>query len=103
MCGRFTLNIDADFSSHYQLSALPQLAPKYQAYPGAIAPVIVNHNSQNTAQLKSWGMGVYKSFNARAETILQKPTFSQSFLPSRINIYFLWPVSTRIMNSQLSL
>lgn len=84
MCGQYVLTVDDQFREHYNLATLPRnLIKSHKAYPGAVMPVIISPQGQNVVEAMVWGMGVYQSFNARAETLLERPTFAQSFFNHR--------------------
>jgi putative SOS response-associated peptidase YedK len=70
MCGRFNLNIDSGFASHFNLSSeeVLLLDKSYQATPGKILPIIING-----VFFKKWGLESSNLiFNVRAETIADK-------------------------------
>lgn len=88
MCGRFSLtesreNIEERFQAKFFDS---DFQPRYNAAPGQMLPVILN-NETNKIIYAKWGLlppwleekrnaGL---INSRAETLLEKPTFSKSF------------------------
>lgn len=80
MCGQYVLTIDEKFGSRFGVNDIPDtLMHSFKAYPGAHMPLVVAGNNTPDLEMMKWGIGAYKSFNARAETILDKPTFAESF------------------------
>jgi putative SOS response-associated peptidase YedK len=94
MCGRFvlitTLNvIQKNFDVQENLGSFN---PSWNITPGQSIPVIVRHKSKNSLILLQWGLIPYwakdqsignRMFNARAETIDQKPSFRSAFKKRR--------------------
>lgn len=88
MCGIFTFNPTSDFYDRYSLSnRLPSLQPVPRATPGQFLPVIYR-DKVNIVDVMRWGLIPQwakntdfgsKLFNARSETILEKPSFRGSF------------------------
>ncbi len=97
MCGRYinqaetkeiidTYKINID-----QNNPLPLFAPQDQITPGSVVPVITG-NSPNKLDYMKWGLVPYwakdpkigyKMFNARAETLSDKPSFKEPFKKRR--------------------
>lgn len=93
MCGRYTITItleelllryyiDPDFNINY--------TPRYNVAPGQLIPAIVNDGQRNRIGHLSWGLipswaktQQNPTINARAETLLEKPTFKVPFLKKR--------------------
>ncbi|MFA5894224.1 MAG: SOS response-associated peptidase [Candidatus Shapirobacteria bacterium] len=105
MCGRFALEPGDDFYDRFditnQLSKLPQ---KIDAVPGKDIPVILKEKT-NIVRLMRWGLVPFwakdekigfKMFNARAETILEKPSFQKAFKTQRCLVpasgFYEWKV-----------
>jgi len=104
MCGRFTLHADhkklADrFSAGMQDS---EVTPHFNVAPGMMMPIVVK-NSPNKAILARWGLIpswsrdpsiAYRTINARAEGISEKPVFREPFRKKRClvpaNGFFEW-------------
>lgn len=84
MCGRYSLFDLNDLAHRFRIDQpIPQMAPNYNVAPGQTMPV-VTRNSPNQIQLMRWGLIPfwakedrvgYKTINAKAETVLEKPTF----------------------------
>jgi putative SOS response-associated peptidase YedK len=86
MCGRFTLKspgrtkFDGLIRSHF-----PPLFPRYNIAPSQAVVTIVQHDDVRSAALLQWGLIPSWSkeakgiINARAETLEEKPSFSESF------------------------
>jgi putative SOS response-associated peptidase YedK len=86
MCGRYTLR-SRETGKFYgvPVSELPFLAPRYNIAPSQHVPVIVAQGVERELALFQWGLipswsNEPKGFiNARAETLEDKPSFSESF------------------------
>lgn len=66
--------------------------PRYNVAPGQIMPVVVKQDSRNSLELMKWGLIPawakdpkvgYKTINARAETILEKPSYRKPLQSKR--------------------
>jgi putative SOS response-associated peptidase YedK len=95
MCGRFTLFSDLniifdrfDIGQPVELEYLP----RYNIAPSQQILAVVNDGSRNKLGYLRWGLIPswakdarigYKLINARSETILEKPSFKNSFLHRR--------------------
>lgn len=99
MCGRYALTIDTDtlieiLQSRYGIAGdLPfDYQPRYNIAPGQQVISIINDGEKNRVGSLQWGlipawaqdpsMGS-KMFNARSETLIEKPAFKSSFLHRR--------------------
>jgi putative SOS response-associated peptidase YedK len=92
MCGRFTFFHPQDLGDRFGVSGqLPLFAPAYNIAPTAAVPVITAH-SPNRVSLMRWGLvpywakdpnSGYKTINARAEGIQDKPTFRKPIRSQR--------------------
>lgn len=90
MCGRFTLTAPAEVvAEHFQLEALPLLAPRYNIAPTQpVAAVRLSPGGGREWTHFRWGLvpswskdlaiGA-KMINARAETVAEKPSFRAAF------------------------
>jgi len=89
MCGRFTLSQSAEaIASTFQLSTVPELAPRYNIAPTQPIATILLEGDRRQFQMLRWGlipswakdasMGA-KLINARAETVAEKPAFRSAF------------------------
>lgn len=94
MCGRYTLTVDADtLKTYFQLEDLDfDYRPRYNIAPGQEVPVVFHNSRQRRIALMRWGLIPnwakdkvigYKTINARAETVAQKPAFRESFYRRR--------------------
>jgi len=86
MCGRYTLRSRGSAKFYgVPASELPFLAPRYNIAPTQDVPVIVERGASRELALFQWGLipswsKEPKGFiNARAETLEEKPSFSESF------------------------
>lgn len=105
MCGRFSLYASPEeVKETFSLAHSPQISPQYNIAPGAIATSVCLHpNHQYEAHYFKWGLIphwakdekiAYHCFNARAETVHQKPAFRQAFKERRcliiMNGFYEW-------------
>lgn len=102
MCGRFYLDSNPeDLAHHYSLDDPVDFFTSYNITPSSIIPVIRQHENSRQLINCSWGLiphwaktTKYKPFNARAETIDQKPFFRYAFQHNRClipaNGYYEW-------------
>lgn len=89
MCGRFMLSTGAEaLKSHFQCAGDYDFAPHVNIAPGMHIPVITGGAGGRDISLMRWGLiphwakehkTGYKMFNARAETVGQKPAFRDAF------------------------
>jgi len=88
MCGRYTLRAIDRIRMKLASADQPELddfIPRFNIAPGQIVPAILNLEHQTLARMLLWGLvpswnSEPKGFiNARAETLSQKPSFSESF------------------------
>lgn len=86
MCGRFTLKSPGRTKfDALNRSQLPPLFPRYTIAPSQSVFAIIQHNAEPEAVSLQWGLipswsKEAKGFiNARAETLEEKPSFSDSF------------------------
>ncbi len=85
MCGRFFLDIPVgDIAEHYNVPAPDIFSPRYNIAP--TTPVLARTDSELTffrwGLIPSWAKDLpmgNRMFNARAETISEKPSFRQAF------------------------
>jgi putative SOS response-associated peptidase YedK len=90
LCGRYTLRSRGGGKFYgVPLSELPFLAPRYNIAPTQDVPVIVARGGERKVATFKWGLipswsKDAKGFiNARAETLLEKPSFTESFQSRR--------------------
>jgi putative SOS response-associated peptidase YedK len=88
MCGRFTASFEfREIKIRWNLwGDIPFFGPRYNIAPSQEVPVIVRNESRNELKPMHWGlvpswaqepsMG-QRMINARAETLLEKPSFKQ--------------------------
>ena len=92
MCGRFTLEPTARFYERFQIAnRLERIEPRYNIAPSQEVPIIIKQ-SPNKVMMMKWGLIPhwakdskigYKTINARAETIADKPMFRSSLKSKR--------------------
>jgi len=95
MCGRFTLTIDPDELQRtfgwLKVPAQLTLSPRYNIAPTQPVATVAN-NGQHTLELFHWGLipawakdpGLgNRLINARAETLVEKPSFRSAFKKRR--------------------
>lgn len=88
MCGRYTLNADAEtLQREFNLAELPTIEARYNIAPSQPVPVITNAQPDALTLVK-WGLvpswaddpnSTYKMINARAETVAEKPSYRTPF------------------------
>lgn len=89
MCGRFTLTVDPDqLREEFNFVSLPdQLTPRYNVAPSQPVAVIPN-DGKNKLDFFTWGLIPSwakdpeignRLINARAETLIEKPSFRNAF------------------------
>jgi putative SOS response-associated peptidase YedK len=83
MCGRFTIVPTVDFHERFGLPEGPAISPRYNVAPGQDVPVIVRGDGNRLIPM-TWGFiapfvkdpsAGRPAINARAETLLEKPSF----------------------------
>jgi putative SOS response-associated peptidase YedK len=104
MCGRFTIHSrPEEIESRFHLTVdRDRYEPTYNAAPGKILPVITNSEPQRLSFFK-WGLVPYwasdpkvgnRLINARAETLLEKPSFKSAMEQRRclipVNGFYEW-------------
>jgi putative SOS response-associated peptidase YedK len=87
MCGRFSASFSfRDIKVRWNLYGDVEFAPRYNVAPSQQVPVIVKTEHGNEAKLMKWGLVPSwapdpsignRLINARAETLLEKPSFKQ--------------------------
>lgn len=110
MCGRFTRQYTwADLHALYDLSPgleneRSNLQPRYNICPTTTIDAVVEYSGRRTLQPMRWGLvpswwkkslkELPATFNARAETVAEKPMFRSAFKRNRCIIpasgYFEW-------------
>ncbi|MEX2462145.1 MAG: SOS response-associated peptidase [Paenibacillaceae bacterium] len=89
MCGRYTVTVTIDeLLLRYATDIKsPFHTPRYNIAPTQIVPAVVNKDGRNQIVDFKWGLIppwakdekiAYKTFNARAETLEEKPSFRSS-------------------------
>ncbi|MGI5920535.1 MAG: SOS response-associated peptidase [Syntrophomonadaceae bacterium] len=105
MCGRYTLTIDQDeLSERFGCPVIiPDYRPRYNTAPGQQMPVVIKQKGENRMVMMRWGliphwckddsMGA-RLFNARMESVAEKPSFRDSLLTRRCIVpadgYYEW-------------
>ncbi len=93
MCGQFSLDLDAfTLKDEFDLSKLPEMwEARPHIFPLQEAAVIKAPNSGEVTMMR-WGLVPYwakdleigrRTFNARSETLLEKPSFKKPFQKQR--------------------
>lgn len=109
MCGRFTLRHPRRVQLDRQpISGLFNLVPRYNIAPSQNVVAITERDGEQEASFYQWGLVPARSsehldhrgfINARAETLLEKPSFSESFQRRRCLIpadgFYEWKRSGR--------
>lgn len=104
MCGRFNLITDAQaLVDFFELSNCLDVAPRYNIAPSQDLLAVRQQDDRRMAGLLHWGLIPhwskdrkigYKTINARAETVAEKPAFRSAFRRRRCLIpatgFFEW-------------
>ena len=106
MCGRFELNISKDkLIQKFGVDTwqLDNYKPRYNIPPTTNIPIIRNKDNSRTIEYAHWGLIPswakdrkigYKTFNARSETLAEKPSFRTAYKKRRCLIpasgYYEW-------------
>ncbi len=95
MCGRFTLTTPNELKKRFATAnALPkEVKPNYNVAPTQHMPVIICKDGKNHIQVMHWGLipvwaadkprFAFSTFNARAESLLEKPMWKKLFATKR--------------------
>lgn len=95
MCGRYTLTVTwEELLIYYSLeeSPLPFHQPRYNVAPGQIMPALIHDGQKRRMGPLRWGLVpswakdekmAYRTINARAETLTDKPAFREPFQRKR--------------------
>ena len=93
MCGRYSISEAPDvLKLEFQFNTLLNIKPRYNIAPGQLAPVVVKEQSRRKLLMLRWGLPpigkpgepqLNSSINARAETLLDRPSFKEAFLKRR--------------------
>jgi len=106
MCGRYDLNQSPQMLMlYFHLSSVPAAFNKADIRPTDQAPIIRIQKGQRLAMLARWGLIpswakdekiAQHTFNARAETLAEKPSFRAAFKRRRclvpVSAFFEWRV-----------
>lgn len=110
MCGRLNMSLDpADLADELRLDVVAyDYTPRYNVPPGSLVPIVVERLDDEGQLIRrletaSWGLVPswakdprigFKAFNARAETVLEKPMFRQAIRRRRCAVpvagYYEW-------------
>ena len=91
MCGRYIFFTDPQLAEIKaiiaQIEAKGKAIPSGEIFPSQMAPARFLDNGRLDADVFQWGFPQYQRsgvlINARSETVLEKPTFRESFLQRR--------------------
>ena len=93
MCGRFTLATSTEtLARYFELLDVPTLTPRYNIAPGQDIAVIRQGEAGRDCVMLRWGLvpswskapkTTYRTINARAETVADKPAYRQAFRQRR--------------------
>jgi len=105
-CGRYALTDTKSMKKRFDLSnrLRESLKPNYNAAPTQQMPVILRRGSTNEVEIMKWGFTpvwakdkpsfAYSTFNAKAETLDEKPLWKKAFATSRclvpFNAFYEW-------------
>ena len=104
-CGRYTLRDTEKIAKRFDVSGkVPKLKPNFNTAPTHIMPVITQKDGKNRLEMMSWGIipvwakdkpqFAYTTFNAKAETLEEKPMWKGLFHKTRCLVpadgYYEW-------------
>jgi putative SOS response-associated peptidase YedK len=87
MCGRFSLYQISEFLTRFNVELDEPLEPRYNIAPGQMSPIITN-DEPSKVTFASWGLIpfwskdpkiAFKTINAKAETLEEKPAYRTAF------------------------
>jgi len=103
MCARYCFFSGKTFGDDFGAVPIPDLGPLYSVFPGQAAPVVVSDGGVRRAVIAQWGLVPSwandpsigkKLFNARAETLAEKPSFRTALRKRRCIVpadgFFEW-------------
>lgn len=110
MCGRLNMSLDpADLADELRLDVVSfDFTPRYNVPPGGLIPIVVERLDEEGELIRrletaSWGLVPgwakdpkigYRAFNARSETVLDKPMFKAAIRRRRCAVpvpgYYEW-------------
>ena len=93
MCGRYSISEAPDvLKLEFQFNTFLNIEPRYNIAPSQLAPVVVKEQSRRKLYMLRWGLPskgkpgepqLNSLINARAETLLERPSFKEAFLKRR--------------------
>lgn len=93
MCGRFTLNNEIEeLMEEFMFNLVGEYTPRYNIAPSQNILTVINRNEKRVGGYTRWGLVPtwskdikigYKLLNARAETLVEKPSFKRAFKQTR--------------------
>lgn len=94
MCGRYSITTPVDgLLQHFLFEEMPNLAARYNVAPTQEVPVVrLESDGRRHLRLLRWGLIpswakdrkiAYKTINARAETVAEKPSFRSAYRKRR--------------------
>ena len=109
MCGRYTLSEAPEaLRLQFQFDTSLNIEPRYNIAPGQLAPVVINSQSGRKIFMFQWGLAakgrpqeplLNSLINARAESLLDRPSFKEAFLNRRCLIiadgFYEWKTEYR--------
>ena len=109
MCGRYTLSEAPEaLRLQFQFDISLNIEPRYNIAPSQLAPVVINSQSRRKIFMFQWGLAakgrpqeprLNSLINARAESLLDRPSFKEAFLNRRCLIiadgFYEWKTEYR--------
>ncbi len=93
MCGRYELQEIEGLGTRFRATSVQlDFTPRYNVAPGQIMPVVVRAGGENSLEMMKWGLIPSwakdprignKMINARAETVLEKPSYRKPLQSKR--------------------
>ena len=107
MCGRFSITADKkEIEERFHAKFQADWKPNYNVAPTQLVPIVTNENPTQIVMARfgfipSWAKDEkvgYKMINARAETIMEKPTFKRPLATHRCLViadgFYEWKATT---------
>lgn len=106
MCGRYALGVNPDeLTELFDLVHAPAFEPRFNLAPSTLAPIVLHSSKRGGRSAESFAWGLvphwakdrtigFRTFNARSETVRDKPAFRGSLAERRCLVpatgYYEW-------------
>lgn len=95
MCGRYFIDDETlvnleNLADRIEQEKLAKISGSHEVFPTHVAPIIANEEEQKVLTAQAWGFPKFDNkgviINARAESVLEKPTFHTGIRNNRVLI-----------------